>query len=185
LSLVIEYKLRKTFRHFAFEPSFLARHQPLVKLIHVKNSIMNRESRHRRPPSCRASYWSAPLARLAASCRPPVGPPPGPPPLCISRPPHPPPPIPVAAANASHVLRPPAHVLYRRVLRPPPRGAPPRAGLCEVRVGRAAATTWVGFDATVGELYYAAARADPQLAFLAGVWHCRWSPPHARRPARR
>ncbi|XP_039841658.1 formin-like protein 14 [Panicum virgatum] len=60
-----------------------------------------REIRRLLPPSRPASSWS--------------------PPRGISGPPHPPPPVPIAAGNASHVLRPPPHVLCRRVLRPPPR----------------------------------------------------------------
>ncbi|CAL5038942.1 unnamed protein product [Urochloa decumbens] len=43
------------------------------------------------------------------------------------------------------------------------------AGLRGVRVDRRGATAWVDSGATVGELYYAVAKADPQLAFPAGV----------------
>ncbi|OEL32372.1 Inactive tetrahydrocannabinolic acid synthase [Dichanthelium oligosanthes] len=43
------------------------------------------------------------------------------------------------------------------------------ANLRAVRVDRAAATAWVDSGATIGELYYAVAKADPQLAFPAGV----------------
>ncbi|KAL6603943.1 hypothetical protein ACP70R_044304 [Stipagrostis hirtigluma subsp. patula] len=43
------------------------------------------------------------------------------------------------------------------------------ASLRAVRVNRAAATAWVDSGATVGELYHAVAKADPALAFPAGV----------------
>jgi len=83
LSLVIEYKLRRTFRHFAFEPSFQSRRRPIpVKPIpgRLPPFCPAREFRRRRPPSSQAASWSAPFARLAAGGRPLVGPLPGPPP---------------------------------------------------------------------------------------------------------
>ncbi|KAK3130614.1 hypothetical protein QOZ80_6BG0495720 [Eleusine coracana subsp. coracana] len=43
------------------------------------------------------------------------------------------------------------------------------ANLRGVRVNRADATAWVDSGATVGELYYAVGKADPQLALPAGV----------------
>ncbi|XP_040381414.1 berberine bridge enzyme-like Cyn d 4 [Oryza brachyantha] len=43
------------------------------------------------------------------------------------------------------------------------------AGVRAVRVNRGAATAWVDSGATVGELYYAVAKADPGLAFPAGL----------------
>uniref|UniRef100_A0ACD5ZX77 Uncharacterized protein n=1 Tax=Avena sativa TaxID=4498 RepID=A0ACD5ZX77_AVESA len=43
------------------------------------------------------------------------------------------------------------------------------ASLRAVRVDRAAATAWVDSGATVGELYYAVAKASPGLAFPAGL----------------
>ncbi|KAG2606814.1 berberine bridge enzyme-like Cyn d 4 [Panicum virgatum] len=93
----------------------------------------------------------------------------------------------VAAANASHVqaavlcgrrhgvrlrVRSGGHdyegLSYRSV-RPEEFAVVDLAGLRDVRVDRAAAAAWVGSGATVGELYYAVAAADPQLAFPAGV----------------
>ncbi|KAG8075545.1 hypothetical protein GUJ93_ZPchr0006g42929 [Zizania palustris] len=43
------------------------------------------------------------------------------------------------------------------------------ANLRAVRVNRRAATAWVDSGATVGEMYYAVAKADPGLAFPAGL----------------
>uniref|UniRef100_A0A0D9WR33 FAD-binding PCMH-type domain-containing protein n=1 Tax=Leersia perrieri TaxID=77586 RepID=A0A0D9WR33_9ORYZ len=43
------------------------------------------------------------------------------------------------------------------------------AALRAVRVDRVAATAWVDSGATVGELYYVVAKADPELAFPAGL----------------
>ncbi|XP_062232698.1 berberine bridge enzyme-like Cyn d 4 [Phragmites australis] len=43
------------------------------------------------------------------------------------------------------------------------------SSLRAVHVNQAAATAWVDSGATVGELYYAVAKADPELAFPAGV----------------
>uniref|UniRef100_J3MEW1 FAD-binding PCMH-type domain-containing protein n=1 Tax=Oryza brachyantha TaxID=4533 RepID=J3MEW1_ORYBR len=76
----------------------------------------------------------------------------------------------VTPTNASHVQ---AAVLcgrrHGRSVRPEVFALVDLASLRAVRVNRRAATAWVDSGATVGELSYAVAKADPGLAFAAGL----------------